>query len=77
MCVRFNMAHQVLTKEIQINFDWSHNHWTYDLTKIENSLAVESIAADPSDMSYLRRHLRELPSDARKYILWASFFGAT
>ena len=31
---------------------------------------------DPSDITYLRSHLRELPDDARTYIIWASFFGS-
>ena len=29
----------------------------------------------PGDLSFLVNHLQELPEDARKFIIWASFFG--
>lgn len=35
------------------------------------------MVSDPNNLSYLVNHLRELPDDARKYLIWASFFGAT
>jgi hypothetical protein len=31
---------------------------------------------DPSDVSYLTSHLKKLPIDAQKYLVWASCFGA-
>lgn len=43
---------------------------------IENNLADQKIT-DPSDVSYLVAHLRELPEEARKYLTWAAFFGET
>lgn len=33
--------------------------------------------SDPTNLNFLVAHLNELPEDARKYILWASFFGET
>jgi len=44
---------------------------------IEGSLANHALVSDPSDLSFLMNHLKELPSEARKYLTWASFFGAT
>lgn len=38
---------------------------------------LQSSSADPSDLSYLTAHLRELSPDAVKYLIWASFFGST
>lgn len=33
--------------------------------------------ATPGDLGFLVNHLRELPEDARKFVIWASFFGPT
>lgn len=35
------------------------------------------MVSEPNNLMYLINHLWELPEDARKYIIWASFFGAT
>lgn len=51
--------------------------FSFDADKIDAFLAAEHGATDPSDLNYLVLHLRELPEDGKKYIIWASFFGAT
>ncbi|KAF8973859.1 dual-domain HisK/Mak2 protein kinase [Flammula alnicola] len=33
--------------------------------------------SDPTDLTFLITYLRELPEEARKYLLWAAFFGET
>jgi hypothetical protein len=50
---------------------------SYDMTAIEGSLANHPPVSSCSDLSFLIGHLRELPSETRKYLTWASFFGAT
>jgi hypothetical protein len=49
----------------------------YDLPEIEKTLLSQKLVVDPNDISYLMSHLRKLPVDARKYLVWASCFGAT
>ncbi|KAK7694195.1 hypothetical protein QCA50_001375 [Cerrena zonata] len=60
-----------------ITFVWDKNHWVYNIEAIETSIIDKNMVADPSNLTYLISHLRELSEDARKYITWASFFGAT
>ncbi|KAI0793300.1 histidine kinase [Abortiporus biennis] len=66
-----------LQRQHHITFNWEKNHWEFDLPAIEDCLLDRKLVADPNNLSYLILHLRELPEDARKYIIWASFFGAT
>ncbi|OSX67898.1 hypothetical protein POSPLADRAFT_1043081 [Postia placenta MAD-698-R-SB12] len=66
-----------LQRQHHITFNWDKNHWEYDISTIEPSFHDKKIIADPSDLSYLINHFRELPEDARKYLIWASFFGPT
>jgi hypothetical protein len=49
----------------------------YDLPEIEKILLSQKLVVDPNDISYLMAHLRKLSVDARKYLMWASCFGAT
>ncbi|KAI0005369.1 hypothetical protein BJV74DRAFT_875326 [Russula compacta] len=49
----------------------------YDLPEIERTLLSQKLVVNPNDISYLTSHLRKLPGDARKYLVWASCFGAT
>jgi hypothetical protein len=46
------------------------------MAAIEGSLATQAII-DPTDISFLRSHMGELPDEARKYLTWAAFFGET
>ena len=46
------------------------------MSGIEGSLANQKIS-DPTDLTFLITHMRELPEEARKYLLWAAFFGET
>jgi hypothetical protein len=50
---------------------------SYDLAAIERSLIAQNVVSDPSDVTYLVMQLRQLPEEARMYIIWALFFGAT
>ncbi|OBZ79765.1 Peroxide stress-activated histidine kinase mak2 [Grifola frondosa] len=50
-------------RQHHIKYDWDKNYWDFDIRAIESR--------------YLIQHLREIPEDARKYIIWASFFGPT
>lgn len=43
---------------------------------VEGSLTNQRIS-DPTDLSFLITHLRELPEEAKKYLIWAAFFGET
>ena len=54
---------------------YSHSP-SYELAAVESALTSQQVPGDPSDITYLRSHLRELPDDARTYIIWASFFGS-
>ncbi|KAL0950689.1 hypothetical protein HGRIS_007467 [Hohenbuehelia grisea] len=65
-----------LQRQHLINFSWEHNHWTYDMAAIEASLADQKIS-DPTDLSFLITQFRELADDAKKYLMWAVFFGET
>ncbi|KAF8167825.1 hypothetical protein B0H34DRAFT_645007 [Crassisporium funariophilum] len=65
-----------LQRQHHITFDWEHNHWIYDISTIEGSLVNQRIS-DPTDLTFLTSHMRELPEEARKYLTWAAFFGET
>lgn len=62
---------------LQIMYDWQLNNWKYDLKVIETNLAQKRLETDPNDISFLVAQLRELHEDAQKYLIWASFFGAS
>ncbi|PCH33241.1 hypothetical protein WOLCODRAFT_21861 [Wolfiporia cocos MD-104 SS10] len=66
-----------LQRQHHITYNWDQNQWEYDIAAIEPSLHDQKMIADPSDLSYLINHFRELPDDAKKYLIWASFFGPT
>ncbi|TFK40893.1 dual-domain HisK/Mak2 protein kinase [Crucibulum laeve] len=65
-----------LQRQRHITFDWEHNYWLYDMLAIEGSLSNQKIS-DPTDLTFLVSHMRELPEEARKYLTWAAFFGET
>jgi len=50
---------------------------SYDITAIEKSLIAQNVVSDPSDVTYLVMQLRQLPEEAKMYIIWALFFGTT
>ncbi|KAH7929368.1 dual-domain HisK/Mak2 protein kinase [Leucogyrophana mollusca] len=60
-----------------ITFDWSRNIWRYDMAAIESGFGSQNTIMDPTDQSFLISQFRELSDDAKKYLIWASFFGAT
>jgi len=43
---------------------------------IAGSLDDQKIS-DPNDLTFLINHMRQLPDEARKFLLWATFFGST
>jgi hypothetical protein len=47
------------------------------MAAIESSLARQKMVSDPSDLTFLVSHLKELPEEARTYLMWAAFFGET
>ncbi|KAI9509850.1 hypothetical protein F5148DRAFT_1275037 [Russula earlei] len=67
----------MLQRQHLITFDWDRNCWQYNLPEIEKTLLSQKLTMDPNDISYLMSHLKKLPVDARKYLVWASCFGAT
>ncbi|RDB29051.1 Peroxide stress-activated histidine kinase mak2 [Hypsizygus marmoreus] len=72
-------ARSILTtlhRQHLITFDWANNFWKYDMLAIEGSLENQTIS-DPTNLSFLISHMRELPEEARKYLTWAAFFGET
>jgi hypothetical protein len=46
------------------------------MAAIEGSLADQRIT-NPNDLTFLINHMRQLPEEAKKYLLWATFFGET
>ncbi len=50
--------------------------YRYDMVAIEQTMTNQKIS-DPTDLSFLISHMRELPPEARKYLTWAAFFGET
>jgi predicted ATPase/serine/threonine protein kinase len=72
-------ARSVLTtlqRQHMITFNWEHNYWIFDMNAIEGSLSDQK-TSDPTDLTFLISHLRELPEETRKYLVWAAFFGET
>jgi len=65
-----------LQRQHHIIFDWAKNHWKFDMAAIQGSLNDQTVL-DPTDISFLISHMRELPEEARKYLTWAVFFGET
>jgi len=62
-----------------INDTWNAHltsNYSYDMIAIEGSIANQGVS-DPADLSFLVDHMRELPDEVRKYLLWAAFFGET
>ena len=43
---------------------------------IQGSLINQAIS-DPTDLNFLISHMKELPEEAKKYLIWAAFFGET
>ncbi|TBU58822.1 histidine kinase [Dichomitus squalens] len=74
-------ARNILTtlhRQSLIWYDWDKNNWQFDIGKIEKTLFDKKFkSAAPGDLNFLISHLRELPEDARKFVIWASFFGPT
>ncbi|KAH8086606.1 histidine kinase [Cristinia sonorae] len=66
-----------LQRQRHITYNAEKNAWDFDLPAIEARLMDAHMVSDPNNLEYLVKHLRELPEDARKYLIWASFFGAT
>ncbi|RDX43976.1 histidine kinase [Lentinus brumalis] len=58
-------------------YDWDKNNWQFDISAIEQTFFEKKFAAAPGDLNFLVTHLRELPEDGRKFVIWASFFGPT
>ena len=66
-----------LQRQHLITYSWEKNYWEYDTDAIEKSLAQKKSDLNPNDLSFLIAQLREVDEDARKYLVWASFFGST
>ncbi|KAI8983351.1 histidine kinase [Trametes punicea] len=66
-----------LYRQRHIWYDWDKNNWQFDISAIEATLFDKKAVATPGDLTFLINHLRELPEDARKFVIWASFFGHT
>ncbi|TRM62878.1 histidine kinase [Schizophyllum amplum] len=65
-----------LQRRGHIKFDWDRNFWVYDMRAIEGTMAEQG-STNPTDLSFLTTQLRSLPSEARRYILWAALLGET
>ncbi|KAF4623556.1 hypothetical protein D9613_002054 [Agrocybe pediades] len=73
-------ARSVLTtlqRQHLITFDWERNHWMYVHCPLSQGSLADQKISDPTDLTFLITRLRELPEEARKYLLWAAFFGET
>ncbi|GJE87861.1 histidine kinase [Phanerochaete sordida] len=75
----FSVRNMLATLQRQhfIVYNWDKNYWDYDIDRIEKSLAQKKTEVNPNDLSFLIAQLRELDEDAKKYLVWASFFGST
>lgn len=75
----FSVRNMLATLQRQhlITYSWEKNYWEYDTDAIEKSLAQKKSDLNPNDLSFLIAQLREVDEDARKYLVWASFFGST
>ncbi|KAK7029643.1 Chk1 protein kinase [Paramarasmius palmivorus] len=72
-------ARSILTtlhRQHHITFSWERNYWEFDISAVESSMADQK-APDPTDVSFLIAQFRDFPEEARKYLLWAAFFGET
>ncbi|KIK70394.1 hypothetical protein GYMLUDRAFT_89430 [Collybiopsis luxurians FD-317 M1] len=65
-----------LQRRHQITFNWERNHWEYNIADIAASMDSKP-KSDPTDLSFLVAQFRELPEEARKFLIWAIFFGET
>ncbi|KAF8912937.1 dual-domain HisK/Mak2 protein kinase [Gymnopilus junonius] len=65
-----------LQRQNLVNFNPPSISSRYDMAAIERTLADQKFS-DPTDLTFLTTRLRELPEEARKYLLWAAFFGET
>ncbi|TFK57700.1 histidine kinase [Heliocybe sulcata] len=73
-------ARNVLTtlhRQRHVTFDWERNYWQFNMPAIEAMYLDQQAVSDPSDPMFLTQHLREFPEEARRFIIWASFFGAS
>ena len=50
---------------------------SFDLQKIEASLIADGSSTHPNIQGYLTAHWKELSSEVKTYLIWASFFGST
>ncbi|KAI0761686.1 histidine kinase [Trametes elegans] len=66
-----------LYRQRHIWYDWDRDNWQFNISAIETTLFDKKSVATPGDLGFLINHLRELPEDARKFVIWASFFGPT
>lgn len=46
------------------------------MSEVETALARQE-TKDPNDLTFLITHLRALPEDARRYIVWVSSYNLT
>ncbi|KAF7784549.1 hypothetical protein Agabi119p4_714 [Agaricus bisporus var. burnettii] len=65
-----------LQRQHHITFNLERNHWEYDMKAIEESMIGQK-TSDPTDLTFLCEHMRSLPEEARRYLIWAVFFGET
>ncbi|KAJ3513116.1 hypothetical protein NLJ89_g3133 [Agrocybe chaxingu] len=65
-----------LQRQGHITFNWERNHWVYNMPAIQGSLGDQK-SSDPTDLSFLITHMRELPEEAHQYLVWAALFGET
>ncbi|KAI0757423.1 histidine kinase [Daedaleopsis nitida] len=73
-------ARNILTtlhRQRHIWYDWDKNNWQFDISPIEQTLFDKRASVAPGDLNFLVNHLRQLPEDARKFVIWAAFFGPT
>ncbi|KAH9927462.1 histidine kinase [Epithele typhae] len=66
-----------LYRQKHIWYDWDRNYWQFNIAEIEKNLLDKKVSTEPGNLAFLVDHLRQLPEDARKFIMWASFFGPT
>ncbi|CDO70926.1 hypothetical protein BN946_scf184829.g34 [Trametes cinnabarina] len=66
-----------LYRQRHIRYDRDRNNWQFNISAIEATLFDKKSIATPGDLAFLINHLRELPEDARRFVIWACFFGPT
>ena len=74
-CLTGNKITGCMNISCKISFS-PHYFDSYDMRAVEESMVNQKIS-DQTDLTFLRRHLRELPAEVRKYLTWAIFFGET